>query len=229
MRIIFVRHGYPDYKLDCLTEVGHEHAEAAAIRLKDEPFTRIYSSTCGRAVETAEHIAAKHGLPVESFDFMREIKWGPIEGDELPHKNGYPWVVVADMVANSQDLMKPNWMEEGPFANNKVKFLVEDIGVEFDKLLAQHGYSREGDYYRVTKENDETIAMVSHGGSSSAAISHLFNLPFPFFCQAIRFKFTSIAIVTLNGAEGELISPRVEILCDARHIKEIGHEVYFGT
>ena len=41
MRIVFVRHGYPDYKRDCLTEVGHLHAEAAAVRLAEEPFTRI--------------------------------------------------------------------------------------------------------------------------------------------------------------------------------------------
>ena len=229
MRIIFVRHGYPDYKLDCLTEVGHQHAEAVAVRLKDEPFSRVFSSTCGRAVETAEHIASKHGLPVESFDFMREIKWGPIGGDELPHKNGYPWAVVSNMVAEGESLMETDWMEKGPFANNKVKFLVENIGVEFDKLMASLGYTREGSYYRVTGENNQTVAMVSHGGSSSAVLAHLFNLPFPFVCQAIRCKFTAITVVSFSGQEGELIGPRFEILNDARHIQDIGHETYFGT
>ena len=120
MRIIFVRHGYPDYALDCLTEVGQQHAEAAAVRLQDEPFTRIFSSTCGRAVETAEHIAAKHSLAVESFDFMREITWGPIEGDALPHRNGYPWVVASAMVRDGASLMDPEWEDGAYFANNKV-------------------------------------------------------------------------------------------------------------
>ena len=36
MRIIFVRHGHPNYVNDCLTELGHKHAAAAAERLKDE-------------------------------------------------------------------------------------------------------------------------------------------------------------------------------------------------
>ena len=33
MRIIFVRHGEPDYKNDCLTAEGHIQAEAVAKRL----------------------------------------------------------------------------------------------------------------------------------------------------------------------------------------------------
>ena len=36
MRIIFVRHGEPDYEKDCLTETGKLQAEAAARRLERE-------------------------------------------------------------------------------------------------------------------------------------------------------------------------------------------------
>ena len=36
MRIIFVRHGHPDYANDCLTPLGRKHAAAAAERLRDE-------------------------------------------------------------------------------------------------------------------------------------------------------------------------------------------------
>jgi glycosyltransferase involved in cell wall biosynthesis len=36
MRIVFVRHGHPNYADDCLTELGHEHAEAASLRLLNE-------------------------------------------------------------------------------------------------------------------------------------------------------------------------------------------------
>ena len=226
MRIVFVRHGYPDYKRDCLTDIGHLHAEAAAVRLADEPFAKIFSSTCGRAVETAEHIAAKHNLPIESFDFMREITWGPIEGEELPYQNGYPWVVTTAMVSQGASLMDPEWMSGEYFSNNSVKFLVENIGVEFDKLLATLGYERDGLYYRVTKENQDTVAMVSHGGSSAAALAHLLNLPFPFICENIRHKFTAITVLALNGKPGDLVSPRIEILNDSRHIKPIGHETY---
>ena len=44
MKIVFVRHGHPDYVNDCLTELGHKQAESAALRLKDEGIEEIYSS-----------------------------------------------------------------------------------------------------------------------------------------------------------------------------------------
>lgn len=229
MRIVFVRHGHPDYKLDCLTQLGHQHAEAAAQRLEDEPFTKIYSSTCGRAVETAEHIAARHDLPVESFDFMREIKWGSVNGEELPYKGGYPWAVASAMVANGETLMDPNWAEEGAFANNSVKYLVQNIAVEFDKLLETLGYVREGEFYRITRDNPDTVAMVSHGGSSAAVLAHLFNLPFPFCCNTLRCDFTGITVITFTGEAGTLTAPRFEIVTDNRHIAKIDGEMFFGT
>ena len=36
MKLIFVRHGEPDYRNDCLTENGILQAKATAVRLKDE-------------------------------------------------------------------------------------------------------------------------------------------------------------------------------------------------
>ena len=57
MRIILVRHGHPDYANDCLTPLGRLHAAAAAQRLQDEGIQKIFSSTCGRAMETARHTA----------------------------------------------------------------------------------------------------------------------------------------------------------------------------
>ena len=53
MRIVFVRHGHPNYEKDCLTDLGRLHAAAAAERLAAEGITEIYSSTCGRAYETS--------------------------------------------------------------------------------------------------------------------------------------------------------------------------------
>ena len=57
MRIIFVRHGEPNYALDCLTERGRIQAKAAADRLKEEGIEEIFSSPLGRAAETAAFTA----------------------------------------------------------------------------------------------------------------------------------------------------------------------------
>ena len=57
MRIILIRHGDPNYEKDCLTELGHKQAEAAANRLLSEGIDGIYSSPQGRAMQTAEYFS----------------------------------------------------------------------------------------------------------------------------------------------------------------------------
>ncbi len=218
MRIVFVRHGHPNYKDDCLTELGHVHAEAAAERLAGESPTQIYASTCGRAFETAEHIAAKQGdMPIEKCEFMREIKWGSTTEEPI-HRNGHPWFVADDMVTDGQSVMSTDWETVEPFCQNKVVTYTHTASDGFDELLATLGYQREGYYYRVTEKNTDTVFMVSHGGSSSAVISHMLNIPFPQFCATVRPDFTAITIINMHGETGDLITPHVELLNDARHI-----------
>ena len=53
MRIVFVRHGDPDYAHDCLTEKGLIQAKQAAVRLREEGIEEIWSSPMGRAQQTA--------------------------------------------------------------------------------------------------------------------------------------------------------------------------------
>ncbi len=93
MRLILVRHGHPDYARDCLTELGHIQAKQAAERLKDEGIEKIYSSSCGRAYETASYTAAMLNLSVSKLDFMRELQWGSADGAPI-YENGHPWAVA---------------------------------------------------------------------------------------------------------------------------------------
>ena len=83
MKIYFVRHGHPDYQNDCLTELGIKHAQAAAERLKGCKLERIFSSSNGRAMETAAYTAEQFGLEVVPCDFMREIGWKSIDGTPI--------------------------------------------------------------------------------------------------------------------------------------------------
>lgn len=219
MRIVFVRHGHPNYADDCLTELGHEHAEAASLRLLNEGISEIHASSCGRAVETAQHTAQKLGLPVTQHDFIREIRWGAKDGSEIPHR-GHPWLMALDMAQNGQKLMDPNWKNAEPFCrNDKLIEAVEAVEAGFDGWMQALGYTREGDYYRVTGENtDRTVAMFSHAGSSTAALAHLFNLPFPYMCETLAPNFTAVTVITLADDPGTLTAPRFEIANDAKHI-----------
>ena len=221
MIIHFVRHGHPDYTTDTLTELGKKQAEAAASRLRDVGIERIYSSTKGRAMQTAEATAALLGLTVIPCDFMREISWKPL-GDEAVIANGHPWRTSEQLAANGISLMNPDWKSTEPYCQCSTVGAIETVESGIDALLAELGYEREGQYYRVVGEDtNKTIAIFSHGGSSSAALAHLLNIPFPMVCGSFALDFTSISTLALSNERGALIFPKIRLLNDARHIEGI--------
>lgn len=223
MRIIFVRHGHPNYDLDCLTPLGHKHGAVVAERLKEESVEKIFSSTHGRAMETAAHIDEKFGLGVEGLEFMREVKWGSADGSPV-YENGHPWLNSDYLVEQGKDLLNPDWRETEQYRNNRVVASGDALAKGLDVWLTGLGYTREGDYYRVGDVVYGTIVLVSHGGASSAALAHLFNLPFPFVCSAICPDYTAVTVVNFSGKKGALVAPKFEIMNDARHIANIGEK-----
>lgn len=229
MRIYFIRHGHPDYEHDCLTDIGHLQAEACAERLKNAGIQKIYASSKGRAIETAEHTARKLGLGVEPVDFMRELEWHS-KTDAPIFKGGNPWWVAEDMVLKGENLFDDNWAESDRFSASVIGARVKTVTDGLDSWLRTLGYQREGRCYRVIGDNTEqTVAMFSHGGSSSAALSHMLGLAFPWVLQVIRMDFTSVIIIDLGNEKGTLTFPRLTLLNDARHIEGIDTELFFGN
>ena len=227
MRLILVRHGHPDYKKDCLTELGHLQAKAVAKRLSGEKIDKFYASSCGRAYETALHIADGRDMEVEKLDFMREIGWGPVGG---PGENGYdPWTLSARMVSGGQSLLSENWANEEPFTISFTTERALAVGTESDKFLKDLGYEREGNFYRVGDVKYNNVLLASHGGSSTALLSRLFNLPMPFVSTAICPNFTAVTVVSFSDEKGALVSPKFEIVNDARHIEGITVENVYGV
>lgn len=220
MKIIFVRHGHPNYKDDCLTELGHLHAKAAANRLSVEKIDKIFSSTCGRAYQTACHISEYHNLDVAQLDFMREINWGAPGTDDFVD----PWGMVNNWVKNDKEIMLLDWQNDIDYKNRTVTKSYNMVSQKFDEWLSSFGLKREGKYYRILKENEDTIMLVSHAGASSVVLSHIFNLPFSFVCRAISPDFTAVTQVSFKGKKGDLTSPVFDIVNDARHIKNISLE-----
>lgn len=217
MRIIFIRHGEPGS--GGLTELGHLQAKAAAKRLSSDGegarISRIFTSPLHRAVQTAAHLYEEFGITPIECEFMREIGWSATDGELFC--NGQPWQLSKHMVQNSASLTNENWAIDEPFCRNSATEKVLAIADPFDEWLSNFGYDREGEFYRVSQDNDETVVMVSHAGSSSAALAHLFNLPFPFLCAAMVPMHASITVVSLVGEKGSLISPSFEIFGDSRH------------
>ena len=227
MRIIFVRHGHPNYEQDCLTELGKQQAAAAAERLADEGIEAIYASTCGRAFETAEYTARKLGLEVHECPFMREINWGSADGVPL-EEDGHPWYAAWKMASRGEDLRYADWQNHGEFPRNRVVESVRVVTEGFDGWMKRLGYTREGLYYRCGEDTKHTVAMFSHGGASSAALSHIMNVPFPQFCGSFEIDFTSITVADFSDEPGTLVMPFIRGVNDARHIRGITVENVYG-
>ena len=225
MVIYFVRHGHPNYVLDRLTELGKKQAAAAAERLRDSGIERIYSSSSGRAAETAGFTADVLGLPITNqFDFMRELSWRLDNGEQLDFL-GVPTLYVE----NGESLNDENWREKDPYCRSKTVETIERVTSGFDAWLSELGYERDGEYYRVVGDDtDHVVAMFSHLGASTAVLSHLFNIPFPKFCSMSTIDFTAITAVSFSNEKGKLISPKIILLNDAKHLSGIEGEKIYG-
>ena len=220
MRIIFVRHGEPDYAHDCLTEMGRLQAVDAAERLRNEGIEEIFSSPLGRAAETAAATADLLKRPVQTLDYMRELHWGSIDGTPLP-SDGHPWDLADLMAEEGWDLTNPGWREHPYFRNNQVTANVDLVAKRTDEWLRTLGYEREGAFYRCVRPDNrqKTVALFSHGGSSAAAIGHILNLPFPYACGLFHLEFTGITIIRLDRNPGSRRLPCLELANDGRHIQ----------
>ena len=219
MRIIFVRHGEPDYEHDCLTERGQVQAEAVAERLRGEGIEEIFTSPLGRAAETAAVTAEALELPVKTLDYMRELHWGSIDGMPLP-RNGHPWDLADLLAAEGWDLTDPAWREHPYFSNNVVTAEADNVAHKTDEWLLSLGYERRGAYYRCIRPDNmqKTVALFSHGGSSAAAMGHILNLPFPYACGLFHLEFTGITVIRLDRNPGKQALPCLELANDGRHI-----------
>lgn len=220
MRIVFVRHGHPDYTRDCLTELGKKQAAAAAQRIRGEGVSRVFSSTNGRALETAGFTADLLGLTVEKCDFMREVTWWPEPS---------PWEMIDERVAAGIPLLDAAWDTSPDFgANGRLIRSIRACQQGTEGWLASLGYVREGAYFRVTEaaQADQTVAAFGHGGETAAVLSFILGAPYPFVCASMGPDFTGVTIVQLPYRPGELVTPRFEIMNDARHIA--GGEIAYG-
>ena len=228
MRLIFVRHGEPDYERDCLTENGIAQAKCTAKRLQDEDLSAVYSSPMGRALETASYTAKTHGLDIRKLDFMHEIDWGGIESEEgaFPLEyDGHPWTLSYRMLVENPGLANGDgWKEHRYFKNNRCMTFVRTISEALDEFLTGYGLIREDDLYRCREERTDTIALFAHGGSGAVLFSHMLNLPFPYVLSAMPYGVCSVSVISFREAmEGKVI-PRLELFNDMGHIASFKQE-----
>ena len=224
MRLIFVRHGEPDYINDTLTPNGIQQAQSTSKRLAGESISEVYSSPMGRAMKTASYTADMLGLEVQTLDFMHEIDW-----------DIHPWTTAFKLLAEEPKLMHGDgWREHELFRGDVCISYYDMISREFDKFLENFGLVRTGAVYHedTTLNNresgydshDKTIALFAHGGSGAVMFSHLLNISFPYALTTLPYGVCSVSIIEFDAKIDGIVIPRLELFNDMGQLDNVKQE-----
>lgn len=191
MRLIFVRHGDPDYTIDSLTEKGHREAALLAEYLADWDLGDVYMSPLGRAKDTAGYTLRKKGLKAEIKDWLQEfpVKMDMNLSEDLKKGFEHEYLEDGTLAPRITWDMLPGYLSEHPEYLDRMAWrqsevarcsdmveLYDAVTKQFDELLAGYGYVRDGLGYRVEKEYKGTITCFAHFGIISVLLSHLWNV-----------------------------------------------------
>lgn len=181
MHLLLIRHGRPDrveladgeVADPSLSETGRRQARALAERLAEEPLDAIYASTAVRAVQTAEPLAARHGLPIIERSDLLEYDFGSSS-----------YVPVEEAAAD--DPMIARWLPwfEPTVPGGEVERYRRRIAAAMEEIVAAHRSQR--------------VAVVSHTGTINAYLSGLLGVERAMLCVP-EYSSVSRAMVSASG------------------------------
>lgn len=220
MRIIFIRHGDPDYKNDTLTEKGWREAALLAERVSKWPVNDFYCSPLGRAQATASLSLAKMNRTAITYDWMQEFSYSIT--DPTTGRVGVPWDFMPSFWTNEPRFYDKNHWYEVPViaANPEIKPKYDEVCNGLDALVEKYGYSRSGNLYHSANAdgNDSTIVIFCHLGITFVMMSHLLGIAPTLLWQNC---FTAPTSVTILAAEERLPGDayfRTQVIGDTTHL-----------
>ena len=228
MKILIIRHADPDYSIDSLTPKGWVEAECLSEKLVKMDIDAFYTSTLGRAKDTASVTLKKLGRESDGvFEWLKEFP-PTIMRPDCGKSIAWDWL-PADWSCIDDFYHKDKWGEVDVMAEGKVKEEYDRVTGEFDKLIAKHGYVREGNYYRAEKPNCDTIAIFCHFGSGCVLLSHLLGVsPMVLWHGFYAAPSSVTTIVTEERREG-IASFRMSNYGDVSHLYAKGEESAFAA
>lgn len=242
MKLVFVRHGDPDYDNDTLTEVGVREAEALKEYLKDFHYDAVFCSPLGRAARTCE-IALGSMENVQVMDWLREFVSlvDPNGCEEIEKAYGQD-IIKTDGICSLRNLwdLLPEYYYTHPELRDyklwRTALVAEHsqsvpyydyVITEFDRLLAQHGYVRSDNHYICEKGNHEVLLFFTHFGITSVLLSHLMNVAPLVMIQSTCAAPTGITTVVTEEREKGHAGFRILELGATPHLKETSFSARF--
>lgn len=244
MRLIIIRHGDPDYQRDTLTEHGWKEAELLAPRIAAMDVKDIYVSPLGRARDTASCTLKAMNRQARVCEWMQEFPSVTEIGDKEELKYAYPDAKIREgtLVSNvCWDLLPGYWTERPEYyhrqqwrdseiaKNSGMVKEYDHVVSSFDQLLAEHGYERVHNYYKVNQANKDTLVFFCHFGLECVLLSHLMGVSPFILWHSMVFAPTSVTTIYTEEREKGIAFFRAGQLGDISHLSAAGLQPSFSA
>ena len=217
MKLLIVRHGDPDYSIDSLTPTGWKEAELLSHRLCKLNVKAFYVSPLGRAKDTAAATLRIMNREAEEKPWLREFALKiqkPGEAQKTPLWDWLPEVWTREPLFYDPD----NWFHSALFQGLPVEQEYHWVTENLDRLLADHGYVRNGNCYDAVRPNEDTIVLFCHFGLECVLLSHLLHISPVLLWHGTCAAPTSVTTVTTEERRPGIAHFRMNAFGDTSHL-----------
>ena len=110
------------------------------------------------------------------------------------------------------------WWDNDILQEGHMKEEYDWVTQSFDKVLAEHGYVREGHYYRAEKANEDTLVFFCHFGVSCVLISYLLSISPLVMLQNFCAAPSSVSTLVTEERRKSIASFRMSSFGDISHL-----------
>ncbi len=218
MKLLFIRHGDPDYVNDSLTEKGMREAALLSDRIAKTHIDEYYVSPLGRARETARPSLEKVGKEAVTLDWLREFDPRIIRPDS-PERTHVCWDwLPQDWTEREHFYRYDEWLNDEILNEGNVRERTEYVLNGMDSFLAAHGYERDIHYYRAVRPNNDTIAFFCHFGVTALILGHLIGASPMVLWHGLCAAPTSVTTVYTEERRPGIASFRIASYGDISHL-----------
>lgn len=231
MRIIFIRHGDPDYINDTLTEKGIREAGLLAKRVSAwENITDIYCSPLGRAKKTASYSLDSLKRDAVTYPWLQEFFYAI--DDPTTGRNGVPWDFMPEYWTEIEEMYdRNNWKNTDIYRSNpELLPAYDEVCAGIDGILLKYGYKRYHNYYltehkETPDKQDATIVLFCHLGVTFIMMSHLLGISPAVLFHSFFIAPTSVTVLATEERIPGKAMFRAQVVGDTSHLKTGGEPI----
>lgn len=228
MKVLIIRHGDPDYQHDALTKTGWQEAELLSHRLTQMEITAFYVSPLGRAQDTAIPTLKRTGRMAETLNWLQEFPPRRMDTDIGRETPLWDWL-PATWTKEPRFYDREMWMHVPVMEQAGAPEAYQRVADGLDRLLAQHGYRRNGEIYEAAEPNRDTIALFCHFGLECVLLSHLLGVsPMVLWHGACAAPTSVTTLITEERRKG-IASFRMASFGDTAHLYAAGETPSFSA